>query len=93
MMNCMKKHSEVEVKFDRDNLNAILVKHRGELKHMIAIPPSTNRCDLFDVFKPNNMDGVESIDPFNYNGIVVIQSAGYKSIWQKGEILDHVIVL
>ena len=73
-----------DIKFDRENINSIIIKKDGKIIRIIAIPPSYG-CDIID------FDG-ELHKGYNYNTdcLVIFNKPLGKLLYHKGKLIDFI---
>ena len=73
---------DYEIKFDKNNGNAIHIFKDGTLHNMVACPPTEKGCDIIN-FSDKLSDGYT----FNFDGLILITTKTDRKIYYKGDLI------
>ena len=77
---------EYEVLFDVDNYNSLLFYKDNKLVKILALPPTSNGCDIINI----NDDVINKGYTYNFDGIIIITNCYSRELYYKGELLDSI---
>lgn len=75
---------DYEIKFDKDNSNAIHIFKNNKLYNMIACPPIEKGCDIIN-FSNKLSEGYT----YNFDGLILITTKTDRKIYYKGDLITE----
>lgn len=76
---------DYEIKFDKNNSNAIQIFKDGKNINSIALPPIEKGCDIIN-FSDKLCDGYT----FDFDGLILITTKTDRRIYHKGDLIADV---